>query len=139
MLPWTEAQATSFLRMQFTAQHDYYQAQFTGASFDIIELSGNPIGRLYIDRRTDALCVIDLALLPEYRNQGIGTAVLETLLQEAAALGRPVRLHVETFNPAQSLYRRLGFIALETQGIHVLMEWRAPAAIQRNAVPAPLS
>ena len=32
---------------------------------------------------------------------------------------------VEKFNPAQTLYRRLGFREFEDQGVYWFMEWRA--------------
>ena len=53
---------------------------------------------------------MDIALLPEYRGRGIGTALLEELLVEADATGRRVTIHVERFNPARRLYERLGFV-----------------------------
>jgi GNAT superfamily N-acetyltransferase len=125
-VPWDEQQIAAFLRMQFDAQHRFYQEQFARARFDVIEMSGAPVGRLYVDRNEAAWLVIDIALLPEHRNRGIGSGILHALLQEAAEAGKPVRIHVEAFNPAQSLYRRLGFVPLAMQGIHLLMEWRPP-------------
>jgi ribosomal protein S18 acetylase RimI-like enzyme len=45
------------------------------------------------------------------------------VLAEAELAGKPVRIHVEQFNPAQRLYRRLGFRPVEDQGVYSLMEW----------------
>jgi ribosomal protein S18 acetylase RimI-like enzyme len=64
-----------------------------------------------------------LALLPEFRDTGIGTQILRNVLSEATTLGKPVRIHVERFNPAQSLYRRLGFAKTGEYGVYDLMEW----------------
>ena len=71
-LDWHEAQKRAFLRMQFEAQHKDYTARYRGARFDIMELDGEPIGRLYVDRRKGEIHVIDIALLPAYRGRGIG-------------------------------------------------------------------
>ena len=125
--PWDEAEKHAFLRMQFTAQHQYYQSQFAAAAFDIVLLHGRPVGRLYVDRRADEIRLIDIALLPEQRNAGIGTRLMQGLLAEAVQVGKPVRIHVEKFNPAMRLYERLGFAPVEDQGVYLLMQWSADA------------
>jgi GNAT superfamily N-acetyltransferase len=122
---WDEATKESFLRMQFAAQDRYYRETFPNASYDLIVGSTGVLGRLYVDRGSDAVLVIDLALLPEHRGRGIGTTLLERVLDEARAAGLPVRVHVEQFNRARRLYDRLGFRVIEDQGVYLLME-RAP-------------
>ena len=82
-------------------------------------------GRFLVHRGTDAIRVVDIGLLPEYRNQGIGGALLSAVLVEAAADGKPVRIHIESFNRAIRLYERLGFGPVGLNGIHVEMEWPA--------------
>ncbi|WP_374706730.1 GNAT family N-acetyltransferase [Paenibacillus sp. J2TS4] len=67
--------------------------------------------------------LIDLSLLPEYRNVGIGTAFLKNLQETASAYGKPIRLHVIRSNPAVSLYKRLGFHMLGSNGLYAAMEW----------------
>ena len=37
-------------------------------------------------------------------------------------------IHVEKFNPAMRLYRRLGFVTEEDKGVYDLMRWRRTAA-----------
>jgi ribosomal protein S18 acetylase RimI-like enzyme len=121
-VPWTEAQKIAFLRMQFDAQHRFYQEQFPDASFQVILLGDRPIGRLYLHRRDDELHIIDIALLPAYRRTGLGGALLRDVLAEADAAGKPVRIHVERFNPALRLYERLGFSRTGDTGVYFLME-----------------
>jgi ribosomal protein S18 acetylase RimI-like enzyme len=121
---WSEADKESFLALQFEAQHRHYQTHFPDAAFELILLEGKPIGRRYLDRRGDEFRLIDIALLPEQRNRGLGGALLRDLLAEAQAAEKPVRIHVEPFNPALRLYRRLGFELLEDKGVHLFMEWR---------------
>jgi ribosomal protein S18 acetylase RimI-like enzyme len=128
LLDWDDAQKESFLHQQFTAQHSYYQEQFKAARFLLILGDGQPIGRLYVDRREEEIRLIDIALLPEHRGSGIGTELMNELLAEAAEAGKKVRIHVERFNPALSLYERLGFTRVEDQGVYFLMEWLPPQA-----------
>jgi len=61
--------------------------------------------------------------MPEHRRKGLGEALLRDLLDEAAAAGKAVTIHVEKFNPAMSLYRRLGFVPAGEQGAYDLMRW----------------
>ena len=124
---WSPAEKAAFIEMQFRAQHEHYQRHFAGARFEVLEQSGTPIGRLYVDRRPDEIRIIDIALLPERRGNGIGGLLMRQLLDEAAGKRLPVRIHVEQFNPALRLYERLGFRKVHDEGVYFLMEWR-PAA-----------
>jgi ribosomal protein S18 acetylase RimI-like enzyme len=122
LVDWDEAQMQAFLQMQFHAQHTYYHAEFPDASYDVVLWDGVAVGRLYVDRRPTEICILDIALLPEHRRHGIGTALLRELLAEADLASKPMRIHVERFNPALHLYRRLGFTQIGDQGVYFLME-----------------
>ena len=121
---WDVLQKEAFLRMQFSLQHKYYTEVFASASFMIIELGGRSIGRLYRERKEDELNLIDLALLPEYRGRGIGTFLLKSMQAEAGDNNVPMRVYVERFNKAQSLYKRLGFTTIGDTDVYLLMEWK---------------
>jgi ribosomal protein S18 acetylase RimI-like enzyme len=56
---------------------------------------------------------LSVAVVPEQRGQGIGTALVGALLDALAqaGLGR-VSLSVQKTNPAAMLYRRLGFVTV---------------------------
>ena len=131
LVEWDEAQKTAFLQMQFTAQHRYYQEHYSHTAFQVILRDGQPIGRLYVHRGTTEVRIVDIALLPAYRNMGIGSTLLRALMDEAAQAGTPVRIHVEKNNPALRLYTRLGFRAIADRGVYWFLEW-APGA-QPNA------
>ena len=88
---------------------------------DKLPLVGVPAGRLYIDRRLDEIHILDIALLPEHRNAGIGTVLLESLIAEATGAGKRVTIFVERNNPARSLYDRLGFRTIEEHDIYLLL------------------
>jgi ribosomal protein S18 acetylase RimI-like enzyme len=123
IVPWSEEQLQAFLEFQFNAQHTFYQNNFKQAHYWVIEQADVPVGRLYLDRRADEICIIDIALLPAYRDRGVGTAVLNTILAEAQAKNQPVRIHVEPNNRALNLYHRLGFRQIGDIGVYHLMEW----------------
>lgn len=122
VVPWTDAEKTTFLRGQFEAQHKHYQDNFTRSNFDIIEQNDDAIGRLYVDRRDDEIRLIDIALLISARRKGLGGALIRQILDEADGKSLPVRLHVEQHNPAYGLYKRLGFADKEDRGVYMFME-----------------
>ena len=121
------------MQHQFHAQTVGYRDQFPQAAFDIIELDGAPIGRLVVDRPGGRLHLVDIAVLPEHRGQGLGGGILRALLDEAAAAGVPVRLEVSSENePSLSLYLRLGFRETARNEMYLQMEWRAAWRLSRR-------
>ncbi|MFW6077993.1 MAG: GNAT family N-acetyltransferase [Gemmatimonadota bacterium] len=121
-VPWSGEQKDAFLRMQFDAQDRHYREHYADAAFHVVERHGEPVGRLYVARWPDEIRIVDIALLPEHRGRGIGTALLEALLAEADAAGSGVSIHVERFNRARRLYERLGFAEVEDRGVYLLMK-----------------
>lgn len=133
---WTQAQKQAFLQFQFAAQHHYYQEHYKDAWFWLLLLNGEVIGRLYLQASAEAgsVCIIDITLLPPWRNRGIGRQLLLDIMDFAGKQGRSITIHVETFNPAMRLYKRLGFRALSvTNGVYHLLEWKAPLPLPEEA------
>jgi ribosomal protein S18 acetylase RimI-like enzyme len=126
--PLTEAQKAAFLDAQFRLQHAHYQKYYPEADWLVIEHGRVDIGRLYIERWPSQHRIIDIALLPEHRGKGLGEALLRDLLDEAAVAGKDVSIHVEKFNPAMRLYRRLGFTTEQDKGVYDLMRWTQRSA-----------
>jgi predicted GNAT family acetyltransferase len=94
------------------------------AEYYVIQQNDVPIGRLIIEQSPTSLLVMDIALLPESRNLGIGTAILKDLMSDAAQAGMPVVLRVEFFNPVIRLYTRLGFVKTrEVNSVYHEMVW----------------
>lgn len=134
---WSDAQKEQFLRMQFDAQHRYYHEHMPDAAYLVVLCEGQPAGRLYLDRRHDEIGVVDIALLPEFRDRGIGSVFLREVMAEATAARTPVRLHVEPFNRALNLYHRLGFHKIGDTGVYLHLEWQPLPASEppRHAGP----
>jgi ribosomal protein S18 acetylase RimI-like enzyme len=133
LVDWADEQKQDFLRMQFEAQHRHYLSTCPGASFSLIERRGEPIGRLYLHECDGEVRIVDIALLPVARGQGVGTALLEEVLASADVQGQRVTIHVEHDNPARRLYERLGFREVESRGFHVFME-RLPGGVTQPQV-----
>jgi ribosomal protein S18 acetylase RimI-like enzyme len=126
-VPWSDAQKRAFLHEQFTLQHRYYHEHYAGSRFEVIERDGERVGRLYVARWPDEIRIVDIAVLPAYRNAGIGTTLVRELMDECSAAAKRLTIHVERMNPAMSLYLRLGFREVADRGVYAMMEW-SPAA-----------
>jgi ribosomal protein S18 acetylase RimI-like enzyme len=121
---WDAVQRDAFLRMQYLAQKTSYQAQFPNAQNYAIHSDGVAAGRLIINRSAAEIELIDVALLPDFRRQGIGAFLMGGLLQESSNTGKAIRLYVERFNPALQWYERLGFRTVNESAIYLEMVWR---------------
>ncbi len=117
-----ESQKRALIKMQFDAQRQQYDACYPQAESGIILSDGQAVGRLLVDRSEREIVLIDIALLPEHRNRGIGTGLIRKLLGDAAGAGKAVRLHVLKSNPALRLYERLGFYQVEDQSMYFEMK-----------------
>ncbi|MBS0247526.1 MAG: GNAT family N-acetyltransferase [Proteobacteria bacterium] len=132
LLPWKAEQKAAFVDQQFDAQRYHYRKFFPNTAFDVIEYRGAPIGRLYVDVRATHIHLIDIALLPTFRGRGLGTALLKALQDVARARLMGVALFVDVHNPAQRLYRRLGFAGIGEPGVQIEMEWLPRGAAPRR-------
>lgn len=124
---WTREQKDAFIAHQFHAQDTYYKQHYDGATYDVVLVDGEPAGRLYVARWEEEIRVMDIALLPPFRGQGVGERLLEPLLREGAESGKSVSIHVEQTNRAMSLYTRLGFVEVGEHGVYKLMRWTPPS------------
>ncbi len=74
-----------------------------------VRLLANGYG--HIDHDTPELI---LAVKPEFRNQGIGSAIMKQLFIEVSKVFNGICLSVEETNQAVALYKRLGFEKVES-------------------------
>lgn len=124
-------QVKALLKDQLRIRTAYYLENLPNLASQIIVLGEERIGQLLIARPNHAVHLTDISLLPEYRNRGIGTFILGRVCNDADRNGEPVDLMVEQRSPAISLYERLGFETIATQGIHHKM------VRQPKTVPGP--
>src|SRR5262244_3792994 len=68
VVDWDEAHKAALLHMQFAAQHQFYQERYTQTDCLVILRDAVPVERLYIARWQDEIRMVDIALLPPYRN-----------------------------------------------------------------------
>ncbi len=88
-------------------------------------LTGEQRGYGYIDDQTPELSI---AILPEQRGRGLGSRLLALLLEDAQQAFNAISLSVSLENPAQKLYRRLGFEVVEqsSSSLTMIKRWAKP-------------
>ena len=125
---WDEDQKQAFIKMQFLVRERTHPR----ADDRIIVLDERAIGRIMVDRSEAAILLRDIALLPEYRNAGIGSRLIQDLMKEAAAAGKAVRLHVVASSPAVRFYERLGFSRTGNDAAYLEMTWFPTRSYRMN-------
>ena len=114
---WPPAQCAQFLQLQFRAQRQTYLAAYPASEHSIILLAGTPAGGIWV-HRADSIRLVDIALLPEFQNRGLGSQLIRELL----SAGKPVELSVLQSNVrAIQLYLRLGFAIVADDGVYLRM------------------
>lgn len=126
MRGWPDEMRDRVLRTQFDAQRRGYRDQYPGLDEQLIMSRGSPVGWVIVDRSgSRELRGLDIALIAEARQQGVGTHVMRLLQDEAAAGNKPMVIVVERRNSrALAFHGRLGFTAIGDTDVHCVMEWR---------------
>lgn len=127
-VPWSGEQKLAFLQQQCSLQRQHYRLHYAEAGFWILENDRQPVGRIYVFDSPAELRLMDIAILPAHRRQGIGGQLIRALQVEATGRRKAIGLHVEPGNPANRLYQRLGFMFVEDRGAYRYLAWQ-PAAV----------
>ena len=122
---WPEGQKEMFIRWQFTLQRREYDTRFPDAEYSVIVIDQQPAGRIWVGTDNEQIRLLDIALLPQFQNRGVGTALLQKLMTRAQNEGKALRHMVFVLNnDADRFYERLGFKQIEEFGAYKHMEWR---------------
>ena len=122
---WAEGQKEMFLRWQFDMQRREYDVRFPDAAYHVILVDQQPAGRIWVGADSKQIRLLDIALLPEFQNRGVGKGLLQHLIAHAKNEGKVLRHMVFVMNNnAERFYERLGFRQIEEFGAYKHMEWR---------------
>jgi hypothetical protein len=79
-------QQEQMLRLQFDARERQYRDQYPTINFDLVLHNANPVGSLYVQLGPDEFVLIDITLLPEQLNPGMGAGLVGALIETAQAV-----------------------------------------------------
>lgn len=131
---WSSEELNNFLKKQFELQHTQYMQNYNNPTFDLIQLEQKNIGRLYVNRDNEDIRIIDIAVMPDYRQKGVAKFLMESLIREAAQKSAILSLHVEHNNPILDWYAHLGFKPIRDVGVYKYMTLTPEAHSIQNSV-----
>lgn len=115
-------QLQSLLTIQYHSQRGAYTTRFPDAEHKIIMFDDELVGQLVVDHSTGKIVLVDISILPERQNKGIGSIILEDLCRLADEQQASIELKVAIINPARRLYEQLGFCGRGSDGMYEQME-----------------
>lgn len=122
---WAPGQKEVFVRWQFDLQRKEYDTRYPQARYQVVIVNDQPAGRIWIGEDETQIRLLDIGLLEEFQNRGIGTNLVRELIAEAKKKNKPLRHMVFVLNNnAHRFYERLGFVTIEDNGGYKHMEWR---------------
>jgi GNAT superfamily N-acetyltransferase len=120
MLP--EPQRQTLMRMQFRGQQLTYAQRYSPAEHNIVVIGGCEAGRVWVAETANGLLIVDIALLPQFRNHGIGTGFYNGMIERAREAGKPLWATVSTANAGSlRFHERLGFQRESSNGLYISM------------------
>jgi ribosomal protein S18 acetylase RimI-like enzyme len=123
-MPVDDDMKARLLRMQFRAMTQSYRASCPTGAFQVVMMDDAPIGQLITDNADDRVYVVYVALLPPWRQRGIGSALMRALLNQAQALDLGCEATVAVDNiPSLRLWAGLGFAQRTRDAANVILEW----------------
>jgi GNAT superfamily N-acetyltransferase len=125
-MPLDAASRDFLLRIQYRSMTATYRQDYPHARREVVEVGGEPVGRLITDVGDRCVTYVDIALLPRARGRGLATRLMMQALDEPRRLGLPAQVNVLAQNAASlRLCERLGFVRLGEHPPFVRLEWPA--------------
>lgn len=122
---WPEPMRETLLGMQYSARRDSIRNRYPEAQSRIILLDGEKVGWWVVALLPYEVRLVDIVIHVGQRGKGIGSAVIQELLEIAHDGSRPVRLNVNAANSgAIRLYARFGFQDVSGDEVQRSMEHR---------------
>jgi len=125
-MPVDAAAKDVLLRMQYRSMTATYRHEYPKARWEVVELAGEPVGRLITDVDDRRVLYVDIAFSPRAQGRGLATRLMRRALEEPRRLGLPARVNVLAQNSASlKLCERIGFVKVGDEPPFVRLEWRA--------------
>lgn len=111
-----------------TFQRHGFMETIAQAGFTIARTGDDDVGGYCLKDRGRFLHLDMLLIDPRQQNRGLGTRIMQDLMEQSRNSGRPLQLDVLKTNAgALRLYRRLGFAIFDEDRARYRMRWPAPA------------
>jgi ribosomal protein S18 acetylase RimI-like enzyme len=104
-------------------QQKLFRDKSSTEKYKIIVQNNIDIGAISVSKDNNEVFIMNIQILPEYQNRGIGAEVINQIIVDSKSknLDR-VWLQVFKINPAKKLYDKLGFSTIKETETHYVME-----------------
>lgn len=120
-----EEEKNRLIDLMYLSFTQHYSTLAPALDDRLVLLNNESIGRMILLQMREEIRLADIAILPQYRQRGIGSALIGQLQTESMMSKRPLRLQVPQFDRALRLYQRLGFFKIDAMGPYLHLEWSA--------------
>jgi ribosomal protein S18 acetylase RimI-like enzyme len=103
-------------------QESVFRKSYVPAHIQIITSNSKDIGMISLEERTADVFLRAIEIRPEDQGKGIGTTIIQQVINDAVLKLKPVHLQVLKVNPVKGLYERLGFSVIEETKTHFIMK-----------------
>ena len=91
-------------------QREIHQQEWDEIRPTMIEIDGERVGSYLVQHNEDHLYFGRFFLLPKAQGQGIGSQILQGVIEQSQQQGLPIRLIYLQGNRVGELYQRMGFV-----------------------------
>lgn len=107
------------------AQDTLFDGSLTTENLQIVQAEARDVGVVAVTRRPSECFLVNIQIVPDCQGQGLGTALIRDLQDQARAEDIPVALRVILSNRARMLYEQLGFVITGQSDTHYYLRWSA--------------
>lgn len=109
VLGYRDAVVKQFGEWDAAFQTGHFERKWANQGYRIILRGGEEIGAIWTTEESDCICLHEILLMPAWQGQGIGTQLVQAVIEQARSKQKPIRLTVLKASRARFLYERLGF------------------------------
>ncbi len=103
-------------------QRGFFDKKWNPSNYQIIVVDGRDVGAVSYSNLNDRIFLSELQIDPDFQNRGLGSKLVNDVVENAKSQDRSVRLQVLRQNRAITLYSRLGFAEIGQTETHIMME-----------------
>ena len=110
-----------YVEKNYSWNPQLFRDRFISDEYQVIEIDNIVIGFMKIISSEAKIYLGEIQISKDFQNQGIGTSLIQSVIQEARSNNKKLWLKVLKGNPAKKLYQRLGFTKLKESSTHSIM------------------
>lgn len=137
LVPYTDADHDNYIKCQMDAFEKYILEFFGSCDMAIMEghlkqlkpnllkitVRNQTAGYVYYKEEGTKIIVDVFTLLPEYRNNGLGSLILQDFIKKADEINKPIFLDTFKSNPAKKFYEKNGFVIVDENHSHYILRY----------------